>query len=202
MTPLASVQEFANYLQTTVANSAATLALGIATSRITTACNCRFEYIVDEEIVLPGGSDRLTLPGQPVHSITSITTTDYYDPIPYSQALGSAWIRAGATLYWLGNTPRVNGAPLMPYSSPIWPYEVRVVYTHGYKTIPDDVRGVCLMLAAELYTAPGGVHYESIDDYAWRRADADKTPAAMALKELKRQYGGGIYSLRSVGALQ
>jgi hypothetical protein len=194
---LATVQEFANHMQTTVTNSAAKSALDIATAQIQGACGQQFVYVVDDDVTLPGGTEKLVLPGAPVISISSVTTWDYTDLVGIPQAVDGAWIRSGATLIWRGGLSRLNSSPALPYFGNVWPYYVRVVYTHGYATIPDDVKGCCLLLAAEIYTSPSGAHYESIDDFAWRRGDADKTPGAQALKALKARYGCGIHSLRS-----
>lgn len=195
MAPFASVQEFANHMQATVSNSAATSALNIATARIQGATGQMFTYTVDDAITLRGDVEHLSLPQQPVHSITSITTTGLGETVGVLQAVGTSWMRNGSTLSWLGGN-RLNSSPTLPYISNVWPYTVRIVYTHGYQVIPDDVKGCCLQLAAEVYTSPDGTHYESIDDYAWRRGNAAETPAAMALKALKIRYGMGAHSVR------
>jgi hypothetical protein len=191
----ASIQEFANHMQATVTNSAATSALDIATARIQGATGQMFTYVTDDTVTLRGDVERLELPQRPVHSITSVTTTGLGETAGVLQAVGTSWMRDGATLSWLGGN-RLNSSPALPYISYVWPYTVRVVYTHGYQVIPDDVKGCCLLLAAELYTSPDGTHYESIDDYAWRRGNASETPAALALKALKTCYGMGAHSVR------
>jgi hypothetical protein len=194
----ATVQEFANHMQATVTNSSATAALEIAKARIQSECGVSFEYVVDDDVTLSGGFSQLTLPGAPVHSIALLETTTFGEIGPVAQAENSIWFRTGSVLTWLGGTVRLNGSPGVPYLSEVWPLSVRVVYTHGYRTTPADAKGCQLLLAAEIYSSPDGAHYESVDDYTWRRGDADATPAAMALKSLKARYGRGIHSLRSV----
>lgn len=55
------------------------------------------------------------------------------------------------------------------WSSP--PDEVQIDYTHGYTSVPDDVKGAVLEMAAQAYEVPvGAVVSESIDDYAVRYA--------------------------------
>jgi hypothetical protein len=196
VTAFATVQEFANHMQATVSNSAATLALNYATARIQGACGQMFTYVAADDVVLPGGDSLLVLPQRPVLSVASVATTGYGETVPITQTLGSTWMRSGGVLTWLGGSARLNGSPALPYLGYVWPASVRVVYEHGYATIPDDVKGCCMMLAAEVYTSPDGTHYESIDDYAWRRGDAVSTPAALALKALKTCYGQGAHSVR------
>lgn len=196
MTAFASADEFAVHMQDTAINTAAAVsALNIATARIISTVGQSFTYVADDAITLPGGSQILDLPQRPVLSVTSVATASYTEMAPVAQALGTTWTRSGSALVWRGG-PRPNQSPALPYVGWVWPDIVDVVYTHGFLTIPGDVKGCCLMLAAEIYTSPDGRHYESIDDYAWRRGDAVSTPAAIALKALKAAYGQGLHSLQ------
>ena len=72
-----------------------------------------------------------------------------------------------------------------------------------YASIPDDVKGCCLQLAAEHIAGPDGTTFERVDDYSYRRPDPDKGAGAMMLAELALRYGGAgsIYMLtvRDVG---
>jgi hypothetical protein len=63
-----------------------------------------------------------------------------------------------------------------------------------YLTIPDDVKGCCLQLAAEHIAGPDGTTFERVDDYSYRRPDPDKSAGAIMLAELAVKYGSaGIY---------
>lgn len=199
MTAFATVQEFANFMQSTVTNSAATLALDAATSRIQDECEQLFTLVADDDITLPGGDADLVLPQWPVLSVESVFTTDWGDGVPVTQALGTSWSRRGAVLTWLGSGTRASGPkPAWPYVlRTVWPHDVRVVYTHGFATIPANIKMCCLKLAAESYTSPDGTHYESIDDYAWRRGDTASTPAAIELEKLRKRYRQSVYSVRA-----
>jgi hypothetical protein len=52
-----------------------------------------------------------------------------------------------------------------------------VTYTHGYATIPDDIRGVTLDLAARKMANPSGNRQEGIGSYSISYGDvADDDP--------------------------
>jgi hypothetical protein len=186
----ATVQEFSNYMQQTVANSAATLALDIATSRIRSETDQYLSLVEDDEITLRGSSGKVYLPQNPVISVESVTTRWIGESESLTQVVDVDFVRWGNELSWSsGGYVRAGASPRWGYLGHYWPEYVTVVYTHGYAVIPDDVKGCCLMLAAEHYTSPDGTGYESIEDYAWRRDDAGESPAAVALKALVKRYG-------------
>jgi hypothetical protein len=186
----ATVQELANYLQATIPNSAAHVALDMAEGRIVAATGQMFTYTEDDTITLSGSwGEVLELPQWPVHSVSLVETTHWGETVSTGQVAGTNYMLQGNRLHWMGGYARIGGSPALPYIGAGWPRTVRITYTHGYQTIPRDVWGCTLMLAAESYSSPDGVHYESIDDYAWRRGDADATPGQLALKGLVRRYG-------------
>lgn len=50
--------------------------------------------------------------------------------------------------------------------------EVEVTYTHGLAVVPDEVKAVCLDVAARSYANPTGVRSETIDGYSVTYAGA------------------------------
>jgi hypothetical protein len=48
---------------------------------------------------------------------------------------------------------------------------VTVTYTHG-GTVPDEVLGATLAVAADIFENPTSLSSETIDDYTWRRSDS------------------------------
>lgn len=184
----ATVQEFADYMQTEVRNSAAEPALEAATSTIQTVTGQTFYLVTDDVITLRGGASVITLPQQPVRAISSVTTRWLGEATVTGRSDGLDYVRWGSTLNWaVGGYYRSN--PKWSTYGIDWPEYVTVTYTHGYDPIPWDVKTCCMALAAEQYTSPDGIGYESIEDYAWRRDDAGKTPAAWQLSVLARKYG-------------
>lgn len=186
----ATVQEFANHMQATVTTSAATSALNTATSRIQSATGQDFVLVEDDEITLRGGAGWIRLPQRPVIEVSSVVTQFLGDSATTTQAVNVEYTRWGDELTWIaGGYSRLGASPRWPYMYWDWPEFVTVTYTHGYAVIPDDVKGTCLDLAAEIYSSPDGSGYESIEDYAVRRDNAERTPATLALKALVRRYG-------------
>lgn len=133
----ASPTELKSWLQVaSINNASATLVLAVASGAITSHCGWA---IVEEEVTaeIDGTGQRsLWLPTLKLTAITSVKVdgvtlvaeTDY-DWTVYGRLL-----RSGC---W-PNTPR----------------SVEVEYTHGYETVPDVVKGACLILASSLYRNP------------------------------------------------
>jgi hypothetical protein len=196
----ATNQDLADYLQdSSLSAPAATLALDIATGRIISATGQRFAVSTDDTITLTGGNATLALPGYPVTAVGAVTVQMFAEP-PLVVVPEVDFYRTGSTLVWAPFYPRANANPwrqLAWFNPLVWPDRVTVVYTHGYATIPADVKGVCLALAAELVESPSGINYEHVDDYAWRREAAEKSPATRALEALVKSYGCRTYSVRT-----
>lgn len=185
----ANLQEFADFMQSDITNSAATLALDAATARIQSETGQLFDYVEDDVITLRGNTGRIVLPQLPVWNVASVTTRWIGDSETTTRVVDLDYVRWGSELSWAaGGYVRINASPRWGTYGYDWPEYVDIVYTHGFVPIPADVKLVNLQLAAETYTAPDGVGYESIDDYAWRRGDAAKTPAALGLEALVRKY--------------
>lgn len=193
MPSFATVEQFAAFLQTDSVNEgAAELLLAAATSTIQAETGQHFFRVDDDTITIRGDAGRIYLPQQPVISIASVTSRWLGDPAETVRALDIDYVRWGNELNWAaGGYARINASPRWGMNGYAWPEYVTVTYTHGYDTIPADVQVACMQLAAEVYTAPDGINYESIDDYAWRRTEAGTTPAAYALKMVKARYGQG-----------
>lgn len=189
MASFATLQEFADFMQASITNSAATLALDASTARIQSETGQQFWYVQDDTITVRGNGGRITLPQRPVWSVSSVTTRWIGDAETTTRVVDLDYTHWNGELDWVvGGYVRVNASPKWSTYGYDWPEYVDVVYTHGYTTIPADVKLVNMQLAAEVYTAPDGVGYESIDDYAWRRGDASKTPAMLGLEALVRKY--------------
>jgi hypothetical protein len=65
---------------------------------------------------------------------------------------------------------------------------VTVTYTHG-GTVPDEVLGAALAVAADIFENPTGLSSETLDDYTWRRSDtATGLLAEQLLATVERAY--------------
>lgn len=133
----ASTTELASWMQdSSIETATATLALAVASSAIRTHCGWSIEE-EDVDAVLDGTGERslwvptlkLTAVGSVVVDGDTLVAGTDYDWTSYGKL-----IRAGR---W-PNTPR----------------SVTISYTHGYETLPEVVKGACLIAAAIMYRNP------------------------------------------------
>lgn len=132
MSSLATVEELGSFLQQSLADfqTEADLAVQLSSAAVRSHCRRTFDYVAEDTISLPWRS-RIFLPNPPVISIGEVTLDEV--AIAYDlDGSGGLWIdgSAGAT--------------------------VAITYTHGFATIPDDVRLVVLRLAARIFKNPTG----------------------------------------------
>lgn len=112
------------------------LAIEEASAVIKNYCNQKIEQVSDDTILLDGtGSTKLFLPELPVVSITSVKVDGVLlDPTYYALAEnGVLWRKYGVWTVGAQN--------------------IEVTYTHGYASIPEDIKGVCYRSASRLYQA-------------------------------------------------
>lgn len=132
----------------------------------------QFDFVAQETIELPGGDRYLQLPQRPAvvnaqHPLTVVEIGDFsgLDLLLVEQR---DFVRTGNQLErgfpWYMPT-RLQGWPWRRHLG-VWAPRVRVTYSHGYTTIPDDVVAVVLDIAVQLYDNPEGVRSEQIDDYS------------------------------------
>lgn len=150
MAMYATLPEFASYMQREIDNSTATLLLTIASDLFCERARTRFESNATTYSAPGDGSCELLLPKTPVIAVSQVrikgvAVTDY------SRINEVLYRRLGFGLW---------------YAYP--PDLVEVDYTHGYTTVPDDVKGVVLETAAHAYenAVDPNITRESIDDYS------------------------------------
>lgn len=141
MASFASIAELETFLNKDFAAGAATnqaqAALDTATDEIKAWTGQAIEQATETVTLDPG--DVVFLPQRPVTAVTAVTA----DGTVLSVANDVDWYSYGA-LY------RDNGLT--------WGWKrqsVVVQYTHGYATIPDDLKKVCVKRAARLLGIPG-----------------------------------------------
>lgn len=157
-----------------------------ATSQIQTACNQTISRATSA-IGIKGTWDReLTLPEWPVVSVASVsvngrtvtmsgvevTTRSLLWP---TSAYGGQGARGGFPANWGGPECIVD-----------------IVYTHGFEPIPDDVKWLCVDLAATANAIPVGVRSESgtLEDYTEQIAyDLKGEGTSSTLAAIVRRYG-------------
>lgn len=176
MAMYATPSELASYLQKDVDTATATLVLTIASDLFANRANTRFEAnSVTYSVPSTDGTAnyRIYLPHTPVTAVSAVRIN------------GTAitdFTRIGNVLYRLIGFGFCWAFP---------PDLIEVDYTHGYTTVPDEVKGAVLETAAQAYDVPvSAVVGESIDDYAVKYATAggglQLTPSARDLASMYR----------------
>jgi len=146
---------------------AAELVLAGATAAIRRHTGQTISRVTDDVAVLQGTWAReLVLPQWPVVSVSAVQLNGF--PV----ATGT-WILSGGSKLYRGNLPIFNGPDDwggdMFLSSWLGPMaSIRVTYTHGFSTVPDDVRSICLAAAGRVVSNPAGLNSETIGNYSYQ----------------------------------
>lgn len=173
----ATPDELASYLQQDLDLSSATLALQAASQLFSTRANTMFAA-TSVTYQTPGlGYRELWLPFRPVTAISAIRVIN-----DAGTATITDYRRIKNVLYRLAGFGTPGAYP---------PDLLEVDLTHGYTTVPDDVKGAVLETAGAAYVSPDvTAKSESIDDYSISRAANSGgvmlTPAAEKLADLYR----------------
>ncbi|WP_330253137.1 hypothetical protein OG874_00530 [Nocardia sp. NBC_00565] len=182
MAAFASTTELQNWLQlSSIDTNAATLAVNVASSAIRSFCGWEItELTVAAEVMDGTGGRSLWLPTLRLTAVASVvengntlTVVTDYDWTKYGRL-----IRAGC-----------------------WPRTARsvtITYTHGYATVPDVVKGMCLMLASRLYNNPEALksQSETWGPFAESASFADGSGPGLSVQEMEIL---GPFKLEHVG---
>lgn len=176
----ATTTDLAAYLQRTGFGPAevasAQLALDIATAVVRERTGQDFTIKTNDVITLDTYEDRdVVLPQGPVTAVGAVVTRNLGSTTTTTRTLNTDYEVRGGRLRWVG--------------AGTWPYEVTVTYTHGYATIPDDVKGATLAVAAEIHANPEGLSQSALDDSNDHHEWAEDSPAEKMLKLVARKYG-------------
>lgn len=160
----------------------AQLALDIATAVVVERTGQTFTVATETITLDTHGDEDVHLPQRPVTAVTSVTTRDRGSSTSTARTLNTDYEVRGGRLRWVGVGT--------------WPYEATVTYTHGYATIPDDVKGATLAVAAEIHSNPEGLAQSAIDDSNDRHEWTEDSPAERMLKMVERRYGRRSLTVR------
>ncbi|MFD5795601.1 hypothetical protein ACFWIO_19085 [Streptomyces diastatochromogenes] len=150
--PFATAAELAAAMQAPVDAAAADLALASASAVIRKWTRQTITRVADDVAQLRViDCDELVLPQRPVESVSEVKV--------HALVLND-WVLSGDRLLRTGGWRYLPGTSSYPD-----PGIVQVTYTHGWDEIPDDVRAVCLDLAASTLANPAMLRQEAIDDY-------------------------------------
>lgn len=176
MTSFASTAELASFLNRTIAVGAETtraqLMLDLATAAIQNWCRQTISS-AETTALLPGTwSQDLELPERPVTAVDTVEidgveTTDWDWNDRGVLRRGAASFAQTSTLNAPGDDdPTTQGATgaAQHWGGP--QSTVAVTYTHGFATIPADIKAVCLAVAGRALTSEPGVKQESLGAYS------------------------------------
>lgn len=169
----ASVAELAAYLRRSIEpdDASALLALDLATGTIRNEARQTISVVEDDEVVLRGQwSGDVWLPERPVIEVTEITLRHSSLDDEVLADSDFVWDELGllrrASGYWGG-----LGAVLA------------VTYSHGFTTVPDDIKGLCLQVAGRLFENPSNVAQETIGSYSYSVSTGARTGVALSVEE-------------------
>lgn len=154
---LATVQELANFAQITIpdADPVATFLLQVASGMIRARLEQAVTLVTDDiEYLDPVNGSFASLSQSPVIAVSKVEITD--DD-------GTTWATVPPTDYRASK--RLGTLTAKPWTPTRWPADEeswRVTYTHGFATVPDELKGVCTGLAARYYSTPIAVELERI----------------------------------------
>lgn len=158
---LATVSDLEILLQRTFTlaeAAAAELLLTLTSSAIRSYTGQQFTYTTTTARIRPRNG-KLRLPQRPVVAVTEVTTTD-----ATPAAVTFEWDGFGTVSMTSGfDSFQTNG-----YGYGCGPY--LVTYTHGYVSVPDDIRAVALQVAGRAFGTAAdqtGVQSESIGSYSY-----------------------------------
>lgn len=157
MADLATVDDLASFVQSTLdpADPSPALYLSIASGMVRDYLQQEITQVVDDIVYCdPVGGSFVALDELPVGSVSLVETT---------ADGGATWTTADPTTYTVSRRTGLIFAK--PYTGVCWPGDPeswRVTYTHGYATVPDTIKGICLSVAARGFSIPVGVDSERV----------------------------------------
>lgn len=170
-TPLITLDQLGNRLQSTPDPGAGEQAITDASGLVRAVARQQFTFVSQETVILGGATRTLTLPERPLvvdgsNPLTVVELGEYGGP-NFAVTEGFQFTRQGNELLrgypWYPMT-RLQGWPWVRYLG-VWAYHVQVTYSHGYTTTPDDVTAIVLDVAQSLYTNPTGLRSWQVPEY-------------------------------------
>lgn len=172
MAQYATASELAAYLQQDLDTASANQALQLASAEFSLAADTWF---TSQSITYATTGTRATGIVLPFNPITAVTA------VRINTVAVTGWTLIGNKLY--------RSAGFGSYS-PTVPDLLEVDLTHGYTTVPDDVKQAVLEIAAMTYDNPTGAMTETIDDYTVRYDTTGKQFVAHSWRDTAARYRG------------
>jgi hypothetical protein len=152
--------------------AAADLVLQGVIGTVKRAARQQLELVTNDVVQLPGVWEQtLRLPQRPVVAVTAVSLRDPAGvAIALVETRDYVWSRLGL-LQRIGFIARIPRSIEGYWGGPA--ATVTVTYSHGYASIPDDVRAIVLAAAVREFGNPEGDTEESIGNYAVKHSAAD-----------------------------
>lgn len=152
--------ELASWIQQDVDNSTADLLIEGSAAVIRREVRQTLDLVVGDTVTIKAHDGiTLVLPQRPVVAVTSVTLAGVLLPgTDYEFDADTGRLR------WIWR----KATTVIPAVYRCWPEgaDVVVVYTHGYATIPADIKDLALELSQTVYTNPNQVTSETLRDYS------------------------------------
>lgn len=201
--PLATVADLQAHLGRTLTAAQGELAIRRASARVRAYTRQILSFVADDSIDVDGGDRVLRVPQRPLvvdaaHPLAVVEVGNLSAP-DFVCVEDRDYTRLGSQLTrgypWYMPT-RLMGYPRSRYLG-VWTPKVRLTYSHGYTTIPDDIVDVVLELASVNVTNVDGLRSEAIDDYSRTFATETVGGASMTRdhKDVLRTYRTGVFSV-------
>lgn len=134
-----------NFLGATLDTDRAQQVLNQATALIQGWCRQNLFAVSNDVVTVdPYDTGQCFLPELPV---TAVTQVQYLD------CRTNTWTTLDPSFYRWNS----RGKVYLTQTPDFWPWQydtIQVTYSHGYSTIPADLQGVCLQIAARLFSNP------------------------------------------------
>lgn len=188
---VAELEDWLGYSLDAGETDRASLLLDVASATIQTHTGQTLELVTDDVADLRGTWERvLTLPERPVVSVASVV-------------LDGETLTVDDDFVVVGDQLRRPGFQTLSPQSDFYPKSgwggpdvvVRVTYTHGFAVIPDDVKGVCLSLAARLWSGSAGLAMEVLGSYTvqYRRVELEDWERAVLNRYRRRTMSASVF---------
>jgi hypothetical protein len=157
----------------TVAVVTALFATDTTLVRLISSCSTLMMALMRRNSVLPvtatevrngTGTPRLALQYWPVISITSVTVNTA-TVLPSPDGIQGGWVTDGYSIMLVGNSYPVTSMASMFSGAGVFPrcyQNVRVQYSYGWVTVPEDMAQACIELVAQRYTRKMHIDQDSI----------------------------------------
>ncbi len=161
-------------------------------------CKRSLSGVVAQTDIFDGGSREFILPGHPAVSITSITDridASVVDPMLYDLDAGGGMVMAGtpSTQAVVGVIDvaifaRSQGEQLWGFGRRRW----QVAYTHGYASVPLDVKQAAFLLISARYNRRDELSEEQVGDYSYHAETGDKSGWSPQVEQLLSNYSDPV----------